>query len=90
MANHASSRKRIRRDARRAVVNGNRRNRVRTFLKKVESAIAAGNPQEAEDALRQAQPELQRSVAKGIFKKNTASRKMSRLSGRIKALKEAS
>lgn len=86
MANHASSRKRIRRNAARAVINGARRNRIRTHLKKVEMAIASGNATDAQDALRAAQPELQRGVAKGIWKKNTASRKLSRLSARIKAL----
>lgn len=89
MANHASSKKRIRRNAARAEVNGARRSRIRTFLKKVETAIAAGSADEAQKALQAAQPELQRGVVKGIVKKNTVSRKLSRLSARIKALKEA-
>jgi small subunit ribosomal protein S20 len=89
MANHASSRKRIRRNARRAEINGARRGRIRTFIKKVELAIAGGNAAEAEAALKIAQPELQRGVAKGILPKNTASRKLSRLSARMKAMKQA-
>lgn len=89
MANHASSKKRIRRNAHRAEINGARRGRIRTFVKKVELALAAGNAKEADDALKAAQPELQRGVAKGIMHKNVAARKMSRLSSRIKALKKA-
>lgn len=87
MANHASSKKRIRRNAARAEVNGARRNRIRTFLKRVETAISAGSAKDAQTALQAAQPELQRGVSKGIYKKNTAARKLSRLSARIKALK---
>ena len=89
MANHASSKKRIRRDARRAVINGTRRNRVRTFIKKVELALSAGNVKEAQEAFKVVQPEIHKSVAKGIIKKNTASRKLSRLSSRIRTAKEA-
>lgn len=87
MANHASAEKRIRRNARAAVVNGARRNRIRTFIKKVEAALLAGDTKLADDALRAAQPEIQRGVAKGIWKKNTATRKISRLSAAIKAAK---
>ena len=90
MANHASSKKRIRRNQRRAEINGSRRNRIRTFIKKVELAITAGDSEKAEQALKEAQPELYRGVAKGIFKPNTAARKMSRLHSRIKSLKKAS
>ncbi len=89
MANHPSAQKRVRRNAARAVVNGNRRGRVRTFLKKVEAALAGGDKNAAVAAMRVAQPELQRAVSKGIFHKNTAARKMSRLSARIKALSPA-
>ena len=89
MANHASAKTRIRRNARRAVINGARRSRMRTFIKKVETAIGAGDSKQAEEALRAAQPEIQRNVAKGILHKSTASRKISRLSARIKALKQA-
>ncbi|MCI5059784.1 MAG: 30S ribosomal protein S20 [Alphaproteobacteria bacterium] len=87
MANHASARKRIRRNARRAEINGARRGRIRTFIKKVEMALSTGNAKEAEEALKNAQPEIQRGVAKGIMHKNTAGRKLSRLSARIKSLK---
>jgi small subunit ribosomal protein S20 len=87
MANHASARKRIRRNARRADINGARMTRLRTFIKKVETAIAEGDAKNANAALRAAQPELDRGVAKGIINGKTASRKLSRLSARIKALK---
>lgn len=87
MANHKSAKKRIRRNAARAEVNGARRGRIRTFIKKVEMAISAGNSEDAKTALQKAQPEIQRGVAKGILHKNTAARKLSRLSSRVKALK---
>lgn len=86
MANHASARKRVRRNERRALINKNRKSRIRTFVKKVEAEILAGNAKGAQEALRQAQPELQKGVAKGIFHKNTVARKLSRLSARIKAI----
>jgi small subunit ribosomal protein S20 len=87
MANHASSKKRIRRNDRRADINGARRNRMRTFMKKIEVAILSGDKKSADEALKVAQPEIQRSAAKGLLHKKTASRKISRLSARIKALK---
>lgn len=87
MANHASAKKRIRRNAARADVNKTRRSRMRTFLKKVEEAITSGSQKEAQTALQEVQPELYRGVSKGILHKNTAARTMSRLSARIKALK---
>lgn len=86
MANHKSAKKRIRRNANRAVINGARMSRIRTFLKKVETAIASGDAEAAREALRVAQPELMRGVSRGVVHKNTASRKMSRLSSRVKAL----
>ena len=86
MANHASAKKRVRRNDRAAVVNNVRRTRIRTFIKKVEVEILAGNADGAKEALRLAQPELQRGIVKGLWHKNTASRKLSRLSARIKAL----
>jgi small subunit ribosomal protein S20 len=86
MANTPSAEKRIRRNARRADVNRARRSRIRTHVKKVEAAIAAGNAEEARVALRAAQPELMRGVSKGVVHKNTASRKISRLEKRIVAL----
>ena len=89
MANHASAKKRIRRNARSAKVNSDRRGRIRSFVKKVELAIAGGDAKEAEGALKAAQPEMQRGVSKGILEKNTVARKISRLSAGIKALKKA-
>lgn len=86
MANHKSAEKRIRRNARRADINGARRSRIRTFIKKIEMAISTGNQKDAQEALKNAQPEIQRGVAKGILHKNTAARKLSRLSSRIKAI----
>lgn len=86
MANHKSAEKRIRQTARRTEVNRARISRIRTFLKKVETAIASGNKAAADQAFREAQPELMRGATKGVLHKNTVSRKLSRLSGRIKAL----
>ena len=86
MANHASAKKRIRRNSRMEVVNKIRKNRVRSFIKKVEIAIDMADKVEAQKAFTLAQPEMHRSVAKGIFKKNTISRKLSRLSLRIKKI----
>ncbi len=86
MANHKSAEKRIRQTERRTIVNRARMSRIRTFIKKVESAIAAGDKATAQQALREAQPEMQRGVSKGVLHANTVSRKLSRLSGRIKAL----
>ncbi len=86
MANTPQAKKRIRRNARRAEINGARVSRIRTFVKAVEAAIATGDKAQAEAAIRQAQPELMRGVAKGVVHKNTASRKISRLSKRVAAL----
>ena len=86
MANTPQARKRIRRNARRAEINGSRMSRIRTFVKKVEAAIEGGDKEAAQNALRAAQPELARGVARGVIHKNTASRKMSRLSKRVSAL----
>ncbi|PZO87078.1 MAG: 30S ribosomal protein S20 [Micavibrio aeruginosavorus] len=86
MANHASAKKRIRTNARRNEINTARTSRVRTFIKKVEAAIAGGDAKAATEALRNVQPELQRGVAKNVINKNAAARKMSRLSARVKAL----
>lgn len=86
MANHKSAEKRIRQTATRTEVNRARVSRIRTFLKKVETAIASGDKSVAADAFKQAQPELMRGVSKGVLHANTVSRKLSRLSGRIKAL----
>lgn len=86
MANTPQAEKRIRRNERRAAVNKARLSRIRTQVKKVESAIAAGDRVAAEAALKVAQPELMRGVAKGVVHKNTASRKISRLNKRVVAL----
>jgi len=86
MANTPQARKRIRRNERRAEINTNRVSRIRTFVKKVEAAIAGGDKAAASEALRAAQPELARGVARGVVHKNTAARKMSRLSKRVAAL----
>jgi small subunit ribosomal protein S20 len=86
MANSPQSEKRARQNDRRAVVNKVRRSRIRTFLRKVEEAIASGDKEAAQAALKSAQPELMRGVTKGIFHKNTASRKMSRLASRVKSV----
>ena len=86
MAHHKSAKKRIRRNANRAEINGSRIGRVRTFVKKVELAIADGKKDAAAEAFRAAQPELQRGAGKGVLHKNTVSRKISRLSVRIKAM----
>jgi small subunit ribosomal protein S20 len=86
MANTPQAKKRIRRNARRTDINRARVSRIRTFVKQVEAALEAGNKEQAAAALRQVQPELARGVSKGVFHKNTASRKMSRLSKRLAAL----
>jgi small subunit ribosomal protein S20 len=86
MANHASARKRIRTNARRNEINTARRSRLRTFLKKVETAIASGDAKAAAEAFKTVQPELMRGAAKKIVSKNMVSRKISRLSSRIKAI----
>jgi len=86
MANTASARKRIRQTKTRTERNRARKSRVHTFVKAVEAAITGGDKQAASAALRAAQPELQRAAGKGVVHGNTASRKISRLSQRIKAL----
>ena len=88
MANTAQSKKRARQADARQDVNKARRSRIRTFLRKVEEALASGNADAAATALNAAQPELMRGVTKGVLHKNTASRKMSRLASRVKALGE--
>jgi small subunit ribosomal protein S20 len=86
MANTPQAKKRIRRNDRRAEINGARVSRLRTFIKKVESALEAGDKAAASAALAAAQPELARGVAKGVVHKNTAARKFSRLNKRVEAL----
>ena len=86
MANTPQAKKRIRRNDRRAEVNGARVGRIRTFVKKVELALIAGDKGAASEALSAAQPEIARGVAKGVMHKNTASRKFARLTKRVAAL----
>ena len=86
MANTPQARKRIRRNERRAEINGNRMSRIRTYVKQVETAIESGDKDAAKTALSNAQPELARGVARGVMHKNTASRKFSRLTKRVAAL----
>jgi len=86
MANIASAQKRIRQTVKRTARNAARKSRMRTFIKKVEAAIATGDKTAANAALRVAQPELQRAVIKGVIHLNTVARKISRLSARIKTL----
>jgi small subunit ribosomal protein S20 len=86
MANHSSAKKRIRRNDRRAAINKNRVSRIRTFVKKVEAAIEAGDKAAAQAAFAVAMPELHRGASRGVMHANTVSRKTSRLAARIKAL----
>ena len=86
MANTPQAKKRIRRNANRATINSARVSRIRTFVKKVETAIEGGDKAAAQDALRSVQPELARGVARGVLHKNTAARKFSRLTKRVAAL----
>ena len=89
MANPATARKRIRQNDVRSARNAARKSRMRTFIKKVESAIASGDKAQAAEALRAAQPEMQRATGKGVVHANTVARRISRLSKRIKALAAA-
>ena len=86
MASHKSAEKRIRQIAKRTAINRARMSRVRTFVKKVETAIESGDKTAARDAFQLAQPELHRAIAKGVLHRNTVSRKLSRLAARINAL----
>jgi small subunit ribosomal protein S20 len=86
MANHPSAEKRNRQTQRRTDVNGARKSRIRSFVKKVETAIASGDKNAAKDAFAAAAPEMQRGASKGVVHQRTVARKLSRLSARIKAL----
>ncbi len=86
MANTPQARKRIRRNERRRIINGARVSRIRTFVKQVETALASGDKDQARTALLKMQPELARGVAKGVLHRNTAARKLSRLTKRVAAL----
>lgn len=86
MANTVSAKKAARKIVRRTEINRNRKSRMRSYLRKVEEAIAAGDAAAAKDALRAAEPEIMRAAQKGVLHKNTASRKVSRLSTRVRGL----
>ena len=86
MANTPQAKKRIRRNEKRETINMNRKSRIRSFIKKVETACEAGDKKAAAEALQAAQPELYRGVAKGVIHKNTAARKYSRLTKRVATL----
>ncbi|MBL8658635.1 MAG: 30S ribosomal protein S20 [Rhodospirillales bacterium] len=86
MAHHASAKKRIRQIERRTEINGMRMSRIRTFLRKVEDAIASGDQDSARVAFRAAQPELMRGAKRGLIHRNTVARRLSRMSARIKAM----
>ena len=86
MANHTSAEKRLRQTEKRTAINRSRMSRVRTFVKKVESAIESGDKEAAQAALQLAQPELHRATTKGVMHKNTVARKLSRLATRINGL----
>ena len=86
MANSPQAKKRVRQTERRTAVNKSRRSRIRTFVRKVEEAIASGDQSAAQEALKAAQPEIMRGVSKGVTHLNAASRKVSRLNSRIKAM----
>lgn len=86
MANTKSAKKAVRKIARQTEVNKSRRSRMRTYIRRVEEAIASGDQSAAQEALKQAQPEIMRSAQKRVLHKNTASRKISRLSARISAM----
>jgi small subunit ribosomal protein S20 len=86
MANTKSAKKMVRKIARRTEVNKSRRSRVRTFVRKVEEAVASGDKKAATTALKAAEPEIMRGVTRGVLHKNTASRKVSRLAARVKGM----
>ena len=89
MANSPQAKKRARQMLRRTAINKSRTSRIKTFIRKVEKALATENGSSAADALRQAQSEIMRGVSKGVLHRNTASRKISRLSRRVKAINES-
>lgn len=89
MAHHPSAKKRIRQTAKRTEINRARTSRIRTFIKKVEQAVASGDRDAAQHALRAAEPEIRRGVNKGVVKLNTASRRISRLSKKVNTMASA-
>ena len=90
MPNKASAKKRLRQTIKKTTENKNRKTRIKTFVKKVEQAVAQGDQDSANGALRTAQSEIMRGVSKGVLHKNSASRKISRLNSKVKGLKKAS
>ena len=86
MAHHQSAKKRIRQTVKRTLVNRSRMNRIRTFVRKVEDAIASGNGEEARTSFQPAEPEIMRGVSKGVLHRNTAALRVSRLARRVRAL----
>lgn len=86
MPNIASAKKRVRTTAKRTAINHSRKSRIRTFTRKVEEAIAAGDKKTAQEALRQAEPEIMRGVSKGVLQKNTGARTVSRLAQKVAKL----
>jgi len=86
MANHSSTKKSIRQIKRRSAANGARMSRIRSFIRKTEEALQGGDKKQAEDAIRAMQPDLMRGVRKGLLHRNSAARKISRLTARAKAL----
>lgn len=86
MANHRSAKKAARHAVKRTQINRSRESRVKTFIKKVELALSAGDKEAAKAAFKQAEPEIMRGVSKGVLKLGTASRRVSRLNARVKAL----
>jgi small subunit ribosomal protein S20 len=89
VAHHRSAKKRIRQTEKRTAVNRSRMSRIKTFVRKVEDALAKGDPSLAQAAFREAEPEIRRGISKGVLHINTASRRISRLSRRVKALSPA-
>ena len=89
MAHHRSAQKRLRQTVKRTAINRSRRSRIRTYLKKVEQAVASGDPDAARTALRAAEPEIRRGVNKGVLKLNTASRRISRLARKVNEVEAA-
>jgi small subunit ribosomal protein S20 len=87
MPSHASAEKRVRRTAKRTAINKNRKSQIRTAVRKVEEALASGNREAAASALKAAEPQIMRGASKGVIHKNTGSRKVSRLTARLKKLK---
>ena len=90
MAHHRSAKKRIRQTAKRTIINRSRMSRIKTFVRKVEDAVAKGDAAGAQTAFAAAEPEIRRGVGKGVVHRNTASRKISRLAHRVQALGTAS